>query len=57
MSFVSATRIVKASKGKDALLTTVSDEVLRGAVEEKIILDLKNEVLTIYENLIKLFLI
>lgn len=36
MSFVSATRIVKASKGKDALLTTVSDEVLRGAVEEKI---------------------
>ena len=36
MSFVSATRIVKASMGKDALLTTVPDEVLRGAVEEKI---------------------
>jgi len=36
VSFVSATRIVKASKGKDALPTMVSDEVLRGVVEEKI---------------------
>ena len=36
MSFVSATRIVKSSKGKDALLTMVSDEVLRRVVEEKI---------------------